>query len=126
MIFVSKAGAGIASLIFVRSCLLAIILIVPGVALARTTAPAPVRVGTETVLRSEKSKAQIQVIKVQTPRRVARSTKLRARVAPPAAGDLAAALKTRPRQPKRVAPLRVPHTMERLRYQLELLELQGH
>jgi len=125
MVFVSKAGAGIASLIFVRSCLLAIILIVPGVALARTTAPAPVRVGTETVLRSEKSKAQIQVIKVQTPR-VARSTKLRARVAPPAAGDLAAALKTRPRQPKRVAPLRVPHTMERLRYQLELLELQGH
>lgn len=25
-----------------------------------------------------------------------------------------------------VTPLRVPHTMERLRYQLELFELQGH
>jgi hypothetical protein len=107
--------------------LIVICLLVPAVAQARTQSPATHVPSNSEAARPSTSKAQIPVIKVQASRRMVRSSRPRVRATPPASGDLAFALRARPRaQPKRVAPIRVPHTMERLRYQLELLELQGH
>jgi hypothetical protein len=108
--------------------LVAISLLFSGVALARTPPPPSAHLSSNATVQPEKSKAQIQTQtqpKVQTPR-TTRSSRLRVRTAPTASSFSLLIPRQQPRT-KRITPMpRVPHTMERLRYQLELLELQGH